>query len=91
MKILPAPDATFPQSKFMYVRYGSQVDVYAIRTWQLVESFTGLSCGAAEGTPNSGIEIDPTNSWFITAGVNGSFVYDAEDGSEILDLGNVPD
>ena len=49
----------------VYIRSGSQVDVYDVHTSTFIESFTGLSAGAAtDAIPWCGLEVSPDNSFF---------------------------
>ena len=87
MKIIPSSNRGTKQSKLLAVRHGSQVDIYNVSDWSLRDTFDGggggLSCGTAIISPPSGLEIDPTNTWFLTSGDNDAVgAYLLSDGSE---------
>ena len=83
MKIIPSKRSN-SGGDVLAVRHSSQVDIYWIDSWTQKASFTGLSCGANAFYATSGVEIDPTNSWFLTAGASGTGVYDLSTGAELF-------
>jgi hypothetical protein len=64
-------------------RSGSQVDIWDISDWSLVNRFTGLDCGTVNSSPLSGVTISPDGSFFITRGGTKVNVYSMEDGSSL--------
>ena len=84
MKIIPSGRRDLQESTMLAVRYNKQVDVYNVDDWTPKYSHTLLSCSVAELYPPSGLEIDPSNTWFLTNGALGTGVYSLSTGNQLF-------